>query len=70
MDAASMLRRWPNVYRRIKRGVFRSIIDLRGAINRYIAEHNLSPKPFAGTKDSEKIIAAVKRGHQALDSIH
>ncbi len=55
---------------RIKRGVFRSIIDLQGAINRYIAEHNLSPKPFAWTKDPEKIIAAVKRGHQALDSIH
>jgi transposase len=35
--------------RRIKRGVFRSIIDLQGAINRYIAEHNLSPKPFAWT---------------------
>jgi transposase len=56
--------------RRIKRGVFRSIIDLQGAINRYIAEHNLSPKPFAWTKDPEKIIAAVKRGHQALDSPH
>jgi hypothetical protein len=56
--------------RRIKRGVFRSIIDLQGVINRYIAEHNLSPKPFAWTKDAEKIIAAVKRGHQALDSIH
>jgi transposase len=56
--------------RRVKRGVFRSIIDLQGAINRYIAEHNLSPKPFAWTKDPEKIIAAVKRGHQALDSIH
>jgi transposase len=56
--------------RRLKRGVFRSIIDLRGAINRYIAEHNLSPKPFTWTKDPEKIIAAVKRGHQALDSIH
>ena len=56
--------------RRIKRGVFRSIIDLQGAINRYVAEHNLRPKPFACTKDPEKIIAAVKRGHQALDSIH
>ena len=36
--------------RRLKRGVFRSIIDLQGAIKRYIAEHNLSSKPFAWTR--------------------
>jgi hypothetical protein len=51
-------------------GVFRSIIDLQGAINRYITDHNLRPKPFAWTKDLENIIAALKRGQQALDSIH
>src|ERR1700674_1579760 len=56
--------------RRLKRGVFRSIVDLQAAINRYLAEHNQGPKPFRWTKDPEKIIAAVKRGHQALDSIH
>jgi hypothetical protein len=54
----------------LKRGAFRSIIDLQGAINRYIDEHNRSPKPFAWTEDPDKIIAAVERGHQALDSIH
>jgi len=27
-------------------------------------------KPFTWTADPDKIIAAVKRGHQALDSIH
>ena len=56
--------------RRLKRGVFKSIADLQAAIKRYLAEHNQSPKPFIWTKDPEKIIAAVKRGHQALDSIH
>jgi transposase len=56
--------------RRLKRGVFHSIVDLQAAINRYLAEHNLTPKPFNWTKDPEKIIAAVKRGHQVLDSIH
>ncbi len=55
---------------RLKRGVFRSIVDLQAAINRYLAEHNQAPKPFTWTKDPEKIIAAVKRGHQVLDSIH
>ena len=29
-----------------------------------------NPKPFTWTADPDKIIAAVKRGHQVLDSIH
>ena len=36
----------------------------------YVAETNASPKPFTWTADPDEIIAAVKRGHQALDSIH
>ena len=56
--------------RRLKRGVFRSIVDLQTAINRFVAETNHHPKPFVWTADPDKIIAAVKRGHQALESIH
>ena len=56
--------------RRLRRGVFHSVIDLQAAINRFLAEHNEHPKPFTWTADPDKIIAAVKRGHQALDSIH
>src|SRR5882672_5921874 len=56
--------------RRLKRGVFKSIVDLQAAINRFLADHNLNPKPFVWTKSAEEIIAAVKRGHQVLDSIH
>lgn len=56
--------------RRLKRGVFHSVVDLQAAINRFVAEHNEKPKPFTWTADPNKIIAAVKRGHQALDSIH
>jgi len=56
--------------RRLKRGVFKSVVDLQAAINRYLVEHNKQSKPFTWTKDPEKIIAAVKRGHQMLDSIH
>ena len=56
--------------RRLKRGVFRSIVDLQVAINRFFDETNDNPKPFAWTADPDKIIAAVKRGHQVLDSIH
>jgi transposase len=56
--------------RRLKRGIFRSVTDLQAAINRFITEHNQDPKPFVWTKDPDQIIAAVKRGHQMLDSIH
>jgi transposase len=54
---------------RLKRGVFRSVVDLQEAINRYVAETNARPKPFTWTADPDEIIAAVRRGHQALDSI-
>jgi len=56
--------------RRLKRGVFRSIVELQAAINRFLAETNDNPKPFTWTADPDKIIAAVRRGHQVLDSIH
>ncbi len=56
--------------RRIKRGVFRSLADLQAAINRFLVAHNRHTKPFTWTADPDKIIAAVKRGHQVLDSIH
>jgi transposase len=56
--------------RRLKRGVFHSIVDLQAAINRFVAEQNDNPKPFVWTADPNRIIAAVKRGHQVLDSVH
>ena len=56
--------------RRLKRGVFISVVDLQAAINRFVIEHNAKPKPFTWNADPDQIIAAVKRGHQALDSIH
>ena len=56
--------------RRLKRGVFHSVVDLQAAINRFIVQHNQHSKPFTWTADPNKIIAAVKRGHQALESIH
>ena len=56
--------------KRLKRGVFRSLLELKDAIHRFLDETNANPKPFTWTKDPNKIIAAVKRGHQVLDSIH
>src|SRR5580700_4930935 len=42
--------------RRLKRGVFRSIVELQAAINRFLVEANDHPKPFRWTKDPDKII--------------
>jgi hypothetical protein len=56
--------------RRLKRGVFCSLVELQAAINRFLAETNENPRPFVWTADPDKIIAAVRRGYQALDSIH
>jgi transposase len=55
--------------KRLKRGVFRSLQELKDAIHRFLDDTNANPKPFVWTKDPNKIIAAVKRGHQVLDSI-
>jgi hypothetical protein len=45
-------------------------VDLQAAVNRFLAETNDDPKPFIWTADPDKIVAAVRRGYQALDSIH
>ena len=56
--------------RRLKRGVFRSIVELQAAIHRYIAEHNAEPKPFVWTADPDVVLGKVTRGTQALASVH
>ena len=47
--------------KRLKRGVFRSIVDLQAAINRYVSEHNDDPKPFVWTKTANAILAKTAR---------
>ena len=44
--------------------------ELQVAINRFVAENNENPKPFVWTARPEKVLAAVKRGKEALESIH
>jgi transposase len=56
--------------RRLRRGVFGSLVELQAAINRFLAETNADPKPFVWTADPDHIIEKVRRGHQALDQIH
>ena len=47
--------------RRLRRGVFHSIVDLQAAINRYLEDHNDDPKPFVWTKSAETIIPTINR---------
>ena len=57
--------------RRLKHGVFHSVVDLQSAINRFIDEHNQTEaKPFIWKANPDDIIAARNRGFQMLESIH
>jgi transposase len=55
---------------RIRRGVFRSEIELEFAINQYIEMHNENPKPFIWTAKASDILEKVKRGRAALNKVH
>jgi len=57
--------------RRIRRGVFRSVVDLQAAINRYINEHNDDPSRSSGpnppSSSSTSYIACL---HLPSESVH
>ena len=54
---------------RLRRGSFPSLVALQEAINRYLREHNRSPKPFVWTADPDAIVEKVRRGYRALASM-
>jgi transposase len=56
--------------RKLQRGVFHSVVALQSAINDFVEQHNQRPTPFVCKADPKDIIAAVKRGHQTLETIH
>src|SRR5215211_812530 len=47
--------------RQLRRGDFRSVVDLQAAIHRYIAEHNDDPRPFAWTRPAKTIVSKINR---------
>jgi transposase len=53
--------------RRLRRGVFHSLVDLQAAIKRYLADHNANPKPFAWTATPASITAKLE---QVNASVH
>jgi hypothetical protein len=54
----------------IRRGVFRSVAELKTAIEAYLEQHNVEPKPFIRTASAADILEKVARGRQALESLH
>jgi transposase len=64
--------------KRIRRGIFKSVAELEGAIHDYLDHHNCAPKPFVWTKGAATVLdkerraldklEAIKAGYQASDS--
>jgi transposase len=47
--------------RQIRRGVHRSVSELKAAIHAFIDNHNADPKPFRWTKSADDILASIQR---------
>ena len=52
--------------KRIRRGAFASVAELKEAIYDYLLRHNANPKPFIWTKSATDILAKVTRAKAAL----
>ena len=47
--------------RKIRRGIYRSVVALRADIVSFIERHNVDPKPFRWTKSADDILRSVER---------
>ena len=47
--------------RKIRRGIYRSVVALRADITDYIKQHNTDPKPFRWTKSADDILRSIER---------
>jgi hypothetical protein len=54
--------------KRIRRGVFKSVNELKHAIKDYLDNHNAHPTRYVWTKTAAQIFAKVARAKQALES--
>jgi transposase len=53
----------------IRRGVFKSVLDLISVIDKYIKAHNADPAPCIWTKSASDILEKVKRARQKLNKM-
>jgi transposase len=54
---------------RLKRGVFRNVMELVHAIDSYVDRHNTNPKPFIWTASANDILEKVKRARKSLVNV-
>jgi len=68
----NMVERWFRdlTDKRIRRGSFRNVRELRAAIEDYVHHHNLKPRVFTWTASAERILAKVTKCKEALDALH
>jgi len=55
---------------RLRRGVFRSVLELIEALDEYVDRHNHSPKPFIWTAKANDILAKVLRARTIINKGH
>lgn len=53
----------------LRGGVFRSVVELVGAIEAYLTQHNQQPKPFVWTAKAADVLEKVKRARSTLDNL-
>jgi len=54
--------------KRLRHGVFRSIVNLQANINRFLRDRNRNPKPFIWTKGADTIIRKHQRAKGGQDT--
>lgn len=47
--------------KKIRRGVYRSVVALRADITSFVDRHNVDPKPFRWTKSADDILSSIER---------
>jgi transposase len=55
--------------KRLRRGVFRDVMELVDAIDAYVDQHNENPKPFIWTASANDILEKVKRARKTLVNV-
>ena len=55
---------------RLRRGVFRDVLELVAAIDNYVDKHNEKPKPFIWTAKASDILEKVTRARKTLLNVH
>jgi hypothetical protein len=54
----------------IRRGVFRSVDELKTAIGHYLEHRNANPKPYHWTAKPEAVLAKVEKAKEMLWTLH